>query len=247
MTLALFVPLLLLSASTPEAGTGPSGSTFAPEACGKSPAASCEEARAFVERMKGAPCLVAFKAARLLYLFKDGKPVERTVDLKSNDPLIRTSVPTRIRFPVPMALSTQSVGHKLRQGDAHTPEGEYSICDRIAGSEYTFFLSLSFPSQRDVDAAVREKRFDKAALDRVKRSQRPGSCPDFNSALGGSVGIHGAPTGMAKAIAAIESRDPESINVTEADWTLGCLGLENRHIRFLAKEVKVGTKVLIVP
>lgn len=220
---------------------------FAPEACGKSPPASCDEARRFLERLGGAKGLVAFKAARLLYLFEKGQAVDRHVDLKDFDPHVKTSVPTRIRFPVPMALSRRAVGHKQRLNDARTPEGEYTICGSIAASEYTHFLSVSYPNPRDVDAAVKEKRFAREALERIARSQRPGSCPDFFSALGGTIGIHGAPTGMARDLARAEAADPESIHVTDSDWTLGCLGVENRHIRFLAREVKVGTPLLIVP
>lgn len=234
--------LLLVMAAQPRAEPA-----FAPEVCGKSTSASCETARAFVAKLKGRKGLVAFKAARLLYLFENGQPIDRQVDLKEYDALIRVSVPARIRFPVPMALSSRSVGHKLRLGDARTPEGEYRICERLPGSEYTFFLSISFPGPRDVEAAVRDRRFEKKEIERIEKSQHPGACPDFRSALGGTIGIHGAPTRMASEIAKVETRDPESINVTGTDWTLGCLGVENRHIRFLAKEVKVGTPILIVP
>jgi murein L,D-transpeptidase YafK len=220
---------------------------FAPEACSEANAAACKTARDFVERQKGAQCLVAFKAARLLYLYEQGKPVERSVDLKDYDPKVKVRVPATIRFPVKMALSSHAVGHKLRLNDAHTPEGEYRICDSISWSEYTHFLSISFPAPRDVEAAVKEQRFPEDALARVRRSQHPGACPDFYSALGGAIGIHGAPTGMAADLAAAESKDPTLTNVTTNDWTLGCLAVENRNIRFLAKEVKIGAPILILP
>jgi murein L,D-transpeptidase YafK len=236
--LGVLVTMLLAAAPEP---------AFALEACKEQWTPSCEKARAFVEKRKGAPALVAFKAARLLYLYEDGKPVERAVDLKDYDPLVHTSVATTIRFPVAMALSSHPVGHKERYADARTPEGEYAICQKIAQSEYTFFLSVNFPAQRDVDAAVAQKRFPEDKMDRVRQSQRSGGCPDFYSALGGAIGIHGAPTAMAADAAAAEVKDPELKFVTKNDWTLGCLAVENRHIRFLAKEVKVGTPILIVP
>ena len=221
--------------------------TFAREACGNEWTASCQSAKEFVERQGGERCLVAFKAARLLYLFEGGDPVSRAVDLKDYDPYVRTPVPTTIRFPVRMALGPHPVGHKLRYPDARTPEGEYSICSSIPNSEYTRFLAVSYPAPRDVAAAVKEKRFPEEKMDRVKKTQRDGACPDFYSALGGAIGIHGAPTRMAADLAAAETRSPDLVNVTSDDWTLGCLAVENRHIRFLAKEVKVGTPILIVP
>jgi hypothetical protein len=182
----LAVSALMLAVATQQEAS--EASPFAPEVCASSTAQACETARAFVERAKGRKCLVAFKAARLLYLFEDGKPVDREVDLKDYDPLMRTSVNSRVRFPVPMALSRRAVGHKLRLADARTPEGEYEICGSVAASEYTYFLSVSYPSQKDVDAAVKEKRFDEKALERIKKSQRAGACPDFYSALGGTIG-----------------------------------------------------------
>ena len=239
MVAAAAIALIFAAAPEPQ--------VFAPEACAQKWTASCERAREFVARQKGAHALVAFKAARLLYLFEDGRPVERAIDLKDYDPRQRSSVPTTVRFPVRMALSGHAVGHKLRYPDARTPEGEYNICGAIAQSEYTFFLEVSYPAQRDVDAAVAEQRFPKEKMERVLRSQHPGSCPDFYSALGGAIGIHGAPTAMAADLASAEAKDPDLVNVTRTDWTLGCLGVENRHIRFLAKEVKVGTPILIVP
>ncbi len=231
----------VLLAAAPEANA-----LFGPGDCRAAPA-SCDAARQFVARQKGARCLVAFKAARRLYLLENGRPVERQVDLKDYDPLQKSSVPARIRFPVPMALSSRPVGTKLKLNDARTPEGEYWLCGSIAQSEYSYFLSISYPGPADVEAAVKEKRFAPEALERVKRSQRQGGCPDFYSALGGTIGIHGAPTSMAAEISRAEAQDPESIHVTGGDWTLGCLGIENRHIRFLAKEVRVGTAILIVP
>lgn len=238
MVPTLWLSLMLLAAPEP---------LFDAEACGKSPPASCEVARGFVSRLGGKRGLVAFKAARLLYLIEDGQPVDRQIDLRDYDPLVKVPVPVHLRFPVPIALSRRDTGHKLRLADARTPEGEYRICASFAASEYTYFLSVSYPNQRDVDAAIRQRRFDPAALERIRRSQRPGACPDFFSALGGTIGIHGAPTHMARDVAAAEVRDATSLNVTGSDWTLGCLGVENRHIRFLAREVKVGTPILIVP
>jgi murein L,D-transpeptidase YafK len=221
--------------------------SFAREACEKEWTSGCRLAQEFVGRQAGGRCLVAFKAARLLYLFEDAAPVERAIDLKDFDPYVKTSVPTTIRFPVRMALGPHPVGHKLRYVDARTPEGEYAICDSIKGSEYTRFLAVSYPAPRDVEAAVKEKRFPEEKMERVRHTQRPGACPDFYSALGGAIGIHGAPTSMAADLAAAETKDPNLVNVTTRDWTLGCLAVENRHIRFLAKEVKVGTPILIVP
>jgi murein L,D-transpeptidase YafK len=221
--------------------------SFAEEACAREWTSACQLARDFVERQKGGKCLVAFKAARLLYLYEDARPVERAVDLKDFDPLVKTSVPTTIRFPVRMALGPHPLGHKLRYVDAKTPEGEYAICASIAGSEYTRFLAVSYPAPRDVEAAIMERRFPAEKMERVRATQRPGACPDFYSALGGAIGVHGAPTRMAADLAAAESLDPNLVNVTSSDWTLGCLAVENRHIRFLAKEVQVATPILIVP
>jgi hypothetical protein len=218
---------------------------FAPEACGSdevSPAA-CRQAREFVERQGGKPCLVVFKAKRLLYYFRGGQPVSVKVDLKDNDPNIARSVPVEIAFPVPVALSASWDKRPEQYG---TPEGEYTLCSSWARSRFTHFFGFSYPGPKDVERALRERWRKPEQLERIRKSQRPGQCPDFFTGLGGDFGLHGGNTSAAVEMARAEEVDPAVRQITERDWTLGCVAVENRVIRWFAKELKVGTPILIL-
>jgi hypothetical protein len=219
---------------------------FAPEACVEGGAVSdddCRRAREFVERQKGKDCLVVFKTKRLLYLFRAGTPVSREIDLKDYDPNAPKSVKTTLRFPVPVGLST-TWDH--RPEEYGTPEGEYTLCSSWPKSKYTHFFGLSYPGPKDVERALKDKWRKPAQLERIKNSQRPGACPDFYTGLGGDFGIHGGPAQNVQEYAEKESKDPEILQLTRSDWTLGCVAVENRVIRFFAKELKVGTPILIL-
>ncbi len=222
------------------------GELFASEACSGADdegIARCAQARAFVQKQKGKPCLVVFKTGRLLYYFRDGKPVERSIDLKDFDPHAPKSTLTKLRFPVPVGLSTNWDQPPPQYG---TPEGEYTLCSSAKETKYTHFFAISYPGPKDVAEAVASRAYSGAALERIRASQRPGRCPDFFTKLGGLFGVHGAPTHAAAEYAANEAKDPEILQVTRSDWTLGCVAVENRVIRFLAKELRVGTPILIV-
>lgn len=67
------------------------------------------------------------KSLRRLYLIKDGRTV-------------RT-------FPIALGLAPR--GHKMREGDYRTPEGDYHISARKPDSSYMLSLQISYPSESD--------------------------------------------------------------------------------------------------
>jgi murein L,D-transpeptidase YafK len=71
-----------------------------------------------------------------------------------------------------VALGSDPVGDKLRQGDGRTPEGHYTIDARNPGSEFHRALHISYPSAAD-----------------VRRAREAGRDP------GGEIMIHGLPNG----------------------------------------------------
>lgn len=54
-----------------------------------------------------------------------------------------------------VALGKAPVGHKLRQGDQRTPEGEYILDWRNPNSQYYKAIHISYPNTRDVEVARR--------------------------------------------------------------------------------------------
>ena len=67
------------------------------------------------------------KSLRRLYLIKDGEAV-------------RT-------FPITLGLAPR--GHKMREGDYRTPEGDYHISARKPDSSYMLALQISYPNESD--------------------------------------------------------------------------------------------------
>lgn len=70
----------------------------------------------------------------------------------------------------PIQLGKDPVGHKLRQGDGRTPEGNYRITLRNPQSQYHLSLKVSYPSSED-----------------RRRAAKAGVSP------GGDIFVHGMP------------------------------------------------------
>ncbi len=83
-----------------------------------------------------------------------------------------------------IALGTEPVGHKEKEGDGRTPEGIYRISGRNPQSKFHLSLRVSYPSEADRESAR-------------KRGLAPG----------GDIMIHGLPNGSGALGAAHRLRD----------------------------------------
>jgi murein L,D-transpeptidase YafK len=118
------------------------------------------------------PAMVGAKAqADLIEIHK----VERRLDLKRGSVLLAT-------YRVALGFAPQ--GHKEREGDGRTPEGEYQIDARNPRSAFHLSLRISYPNAKDKAHA--------SAL---------GVAP------GGDIYIHGLPNGMRKWLLRHPARD----------------------------------------
>ena len=109
-------------------------------------------------------------------------------------------------------------GAKLWAGDRRTPEGSYLIVGKHRSARFGWFLHLNYPNQRD------HERFEQSLAAHLI----PASAQE-----GGQIGIHGT--------------DSPYLNVSEVDWTTGCISVDNVDIRELARLLPVGTLVIINP
>ncbi len=150
---------------------------------------------------------------------------ERVVLVHKADRVLAYYRKGKLAAVYPIALGPSPAGHKAREGDGRTPEGEYSICTRNDKSKFHVFLGLSYPETRDADAALRRKVITKAQRDAIAEATRVGQAPPWDTPLGGEVGIHGGGSDM--------------------DWTAGCIALENAAMDVLWAELKVGDPVVI--
>lgn len=143
---------------------------------------------------------------------------ERTLVLHSGDGAVA-------RYPI--GLGPHPVGDKTREGDGATPEGRYSICIKNPHSRYYLSVGLDYPNADDADRALEDGRIDEAEHRRITRALAGGTCPPWNTALGGEIFIHG--------------------RGSSADWTLGCVALDDPDMKRLYDAVRIGTPVTIKP
>jgi murein L,D-transpeptidase YafK len=126
-----------------------------------------------------------------------------------------------------IALGHNPTGHKQRQGDGATPEGDYYLTHKNPKSNYYLSLGVSYPNSRDAAVGLQAGLITKAEHDAILTALHAQAKPPQNTKLGGDIFIHGGGTGR--------------------DWTLGCVALENAEIKELFELLPVKTPVQIVP
>ncbi len=124
-----------------------------------------------------------------------------------------------------VGLGFSPVGAKLREGDGKVPEGEYYVCTKNEQSKFTLFLGLSYPNIEDAKKGLEQGLISEQDYARIEAAIREHRRPDWETALGGKIGIHGKGSSF--------------------DWTAGCIALEDEDIRDLWTQVEVGDKVTI--
>ena len=149
------------------------------------------------------PKLVVSKSKRQLFLYAGGSVV-RTYRI---------------------ALGTNPVDDKVKQGDRATPEGDFYICVKNARSNFYPSLGLSYPNIEDAERGLRDKLITRGERDAIVRAIQNKRRPPWDTALGGEIFIHGGGT--------------------DGDWTWGCVALANAAIKELFDALPMGTSVRI--
>jgi murein L,D-transpeptidase YafK len=126
-----------------------------------------------------------------------------------------------------VGLGHRGLADKRRQGDHLTPEGRFYLCNRNEQSQFHLFLGLSYPHAEAAERGLNAGLISQTQHDSILRSLRNRACPPWNTRLGGTVGIHGGGSG--------------------ADWTWGCIALEDSEIEELWIACPLGTPVVIEP
>jgi len=133
-----------------------------------------------------------------------------------------------------VALGRGSAGPKRREGDARTPEGYYEISGPPRASRFHVFIPLDYPSISDAELARTDGRVSEVDYQRIIDAHVHDDQPPGDTALGGQIGLHG------------EGKRWRGDSRHE-DWTLGCVGLADADVDFLATRSAIGTPVLIEP
>ena len=126
-----------------------------------------------------------------------------------------------------VGLGWEPEGHKQVEGDGRTPEGEYYVCVRNSNSSFYLSLGISYPNKEDAAKALEDGRIDSNTYKRIANAIDQGRCPDWYTALGGEIMIHGCGG--------------------SSDWTAGCIAVDNDVMDYLFDCCPVGTRITILP
>ena len=126
-----------------------------------------------------------------------------------------------------IGLGFSPLGHKSREGDGATPEGEYFVCVKNPRSRFYLSLGINYPNAADAERGLNAGLLSRAQTDRILEAARRRRPPPWNTALGGEIFIHGRGAG--------------------SDWTRGCIALDDRDMKELYSAAQIGTPVLIEP
>ncbi len=151
------------------------------------------------------PRVVILKSKRTLHLFDGGA-------------LVRT---------YPIDLGVAPVGQKRRQGDGRTPTGTFRVVTKNANSRYYRFIGIDYPNKPAVRWGLARGLISPGEAASIKDGLSKGRCPDWGTALGGGIGIHGRRKGR--------------------DWTAGCIALSDEHVEELFSILRAGDPVEILP
>lgn len=114
-------------------------------------------------------------------------------------------------------------GDKVQEGDRKTPTGRFRIISRNPNSAYHLFLGLSYPVAEDAARGLKAGWITEKQAQQIRWAERAQKQPLWRTRLGGAIGIHGGGSG--------------------ADWTLGCIALENYEIEEIWAAIPNGTVV----
>jgi murein L,D-transpeptidase YafK len=126
-----------------------------------------------------------------------------------------------------IGLGFSPTGHKEREGDGRTPEGDYVVCVRNPESRYHLSLGLSYPNADDAARGLAAGVISQEQHGAILSALAEGGRPPWDTHLGGEIYIHGNGSGR--------------------DWTLGCIALDNADMDELYALIPVGTPVSIRP
>ncbi len=147
------------------------------------------------------------------------KKQKRTLEVFDGEKLIKTYT---------IALGFAPTGDKEKQGDGKTPEGEFYIFTKNDRSKFYLSLGVSYPNSEDAKRGLDAKIITKNQYDQIVKTQNAKKTPPQNTRLGGDIYIHGGGAG-------------------KADWTWGCVALDNANVKELFDRIPVGTSVKIEP
>ena len=134
-------------------------------------------------------------------------------------------------------ISSGKGGHgtKTRSGDNKTPVGAYKILEMHDQTRFHFFMHINYPNFQDAWYGYNNKLINGREFKEIVAANRSDLLPPQDTALGGSIGLHG-----------IGEITEEKLSIHDRlDWTEGCIALTNEEIAELRQYVSIGTTIII--
>lgn len=126
-----------------------------------------------------------------------------------------------------ISLGAVPVGDKEIEGDGKTPEGEFYVFTKNEKSAFFLSLGLSYPNKEDAKRGLKANLISQSEYDEIILAVDSKEMPPQKTKLGGEIYIHGGGC--------------------DADWTQGCMALDNDDMQELFEIIAVGTTVIIKP
>ncbi|UCE60035.1 MAG: L,D-transpeptidase [Phycisphaerales bacterium] len=143
---------------------------------------------------------------------------QRRLHLLDGDALVRSYA---------IDLGSVPDGQKVRGSDGRTPVGSFRVVTKNAESRYGRFLGIDYPDANAVEHGLSAGLISLGEASSILAAHADGRCPDWGTALGGGIGIHGQRMGR--------------------DWTAGCIALSDEHVVELFDVLRIGDPVEILP
>lgn len=141
------------------------------------------------------------------------------VKVYKSDRIIKLLHRDQIIQSYPMRLGFDPIGHKVKEGDGKTPEGQYILDWRNPKSAFYKSLHVSYPNTQDQETAK-----------------------GLGVSPGGDVMIHGSAT-----TAQVQKLPQLMRYLPHNDWTWGCMAVRNVDMDEIWKLVDDGTTIKIYP
>ena len=127
----------------------------------------------------------------------------------------------------PVGLGHRGLADSAVKAITSRPRADTTFRIRNAQSAFHLFLGISYPDGAAAERGLKGGLITKTQRDRILATLKRKGCPPWNTDLGGTVGIHGGGAG--------------------ADWTWGCVALEDPGIEELWMTCPLGTPIIIEP
>lgn len=139
---------------------------------------------------------------------------------------------TRVLLIPYLAIGNAGAQRIRLEGSSQTPIGEFHVSRVNRQSDFKLFFGIDYPTPDIAREAWRDGLMTTRDYTYYRNYLRQHGTPPGDTALGGSIGIHGLGARSAR----LHSR---------MDWTEGCIAITNAEIEALDRWVNIGTRVVI--